>query len=83
MLRLHVEGKPLWVKAEHVIAFGLGYRDAPNPEFDEDRVPGEANQPTVREEVTMVTIAFVGTIPVDEEVSEVAAIIGVPSEDRE
>lgn len=67
MVSFTVEGRPFWVKPEHIIAVGTGYTMIPPPvgtEGDGQRVV-----------TTMLTVAYVGTLPVEESVEEVLSVV--------
>ena len=70
MIRLTVEGRAFYVRPEHVIAIGTGYQEVP-PAADDPS--GEST----RVLTTMVTVAHVGTLPVEQESSEVRDMLGV------
>lgn len=69
MVRVTVEGNPVWLRPQNVIAVGTGYRD----------VPQEGSEP-LREPVTMLTVKHLGQLPVDQTVEEVLSALGVSVE---
>lgn len=64
MVRLKVDGRDLWVRPEHIIAFGTG----PSGPVTEE----EPDPPMT----TLVTIAHLGTVPIEQDVSVVREMVG-------
>lgn len=79
LIHLTVEGGPFWVRPERIVALGEGWRELPlSADLQDDIRTGRVRpDQLVPEKVrtTLVTVEHVGSVPVDESVNEVLALI--------